>query len=219
VPGRATRHLLRVPIRYVDQLDPQARRACAEELRARCEEHIAHGGRATARLQAAADKLDEFLAGTGPWPDAELEGLEGVGVLGRRGGEDDERGFRAAHRDGIAALVTRLRAAGQAWNLTLSESGRFKEAILHNPDQIAGGVYQLPVFPAVPSPPVNGTQAEKDAYEAYLTRLKSYVGALPVNSSIGSQWKDKVQQAGIDVAAALPAPPRPIFTMNLNMTV
>jgi hypothetical protein len=38
-------------------------------------------------------------------------------------------------------------------------------------------------------------------------------------SSIGSQWRTRIQQAGIDVAAALPAPPRPIFTMNLNMTV
>jgi hypothetical protein len=96
--------------------------------------------------------------------------------------------------------------------------------ILHNPDQIAGGFYQLPdlsTLPVVPRPADDPTGTTTQAeYEAYKDRLLAFVGAISANSSLGSQWKDRIEGAAMSVQAAMPqAPPRPIFRMNLKLTV
>jgi hypothetical protein len=51
-------------------------------------------------------------------------------------------------------------------------------------------------------------------------KLLAFVGAISANSSLGSQWKDRIEGAVTAVQAAMPQPPpRPIFKMNLKLTV
>jgi hypothetical protein len=96
--------------------------------------------------------------------------------------------------------------------------------ILHNPDQIARGFYQLPdlsTLPVVPRPADDptGATSQKD-YDDYKVKLLAFVGAISANSSLGSQWKDRIEGAVTAVQAAMPQPPpRPIFKMNLKLTV
>ncbi len=187
---------------------------------------MAAGRGSVTKLTEARDALQAFLDGTTDnFPDDKLSKLTGASrLLRRRSGEGDESDFRENHRQGIADLVAELRAAGEIWENALTGSGNFREVVLHNPDQIAGGYYQLPdltVLPVVPRPADDPTGAtSQQDYDAYKERLLDFCGAVSANSSLGSQWRTRIEGAVTSVQAAFPqAPPRPIFKMNLKLNV
>ena len=59
-------------------------------------------------------------------------------------------------------------------------------AILHNPDQVAGGKGNIPDFEQVPAP--GEEDFDEDKWEAYQKKLEKFIGSSKVNSTIGGQW-------------------------------
>lgn len=105
-------------------------------------------------------------------------------VIGRHGDEED---FRSKHAAGLQAVLDKN---AEKWNL-LDQRVKTSGAILHNPDQVAGGKGNIPDFEPVPAPGEEDFDEEK--WEAYTKKLEKFIGSSKVNSTIGGQWSDKVK--------------------------
>jgi len=125
-------------------------------------------------------------------------------ILGRLGKESRVKYRLNDHRDKLLALM-------KEWDgLALDASGL---AVLHNPDQVAGG---YDAFAPLPKEPQDWTD-EKEV-RAFLLKMKRFYGPGVVNSAIGKEWKGIIdKQAYPGVTSAVPQEAYGINLLNFTL--
>ncbi len=114
-------------------------------------------------------------------------------LLGRLGGEQRVKYRLAKHRDKLIKLI-------DDWKILTNDGDITKLAVLHNPDQVAGGYDKWPEFPREPNDWDDNTQVR-----AFLFKLKRFYGPQVVNSAIGGQWSKLIRETAYrDVTRAVP---------------
>jgi hypothetical protein len=122
-------------------------------------------------------------------------------MVGRSG---QEKAFQAAHAEAIKKVAgDKAKAAGwKKWGVK-AKSGH---ALLHNPDQVAGGhgaIDSLAPLKKPARPGANASDAEWEkfdqAQDKYLEDLSKYVGHSVVNSVIGAGWANKIPELKLEV--------------------
>ncbi|MCY1015843.1 polymorphic toxin type 15 domain-containing protein [Pyxidicoccus sp. MSG2] len=115
-------------------------------------------------------------------------------------------------RDRLNPHYERLRRRLPVWEQFGSLRNGFQSfAVLHNPDQVAGGEDAFPeiVFPA-------GEDYTDAAWTRFYNQMRRYVGNSMVNSRIGEQWGDQMNQEGRAVMGRIPASAHPIWRNNFR---
>ena len=117
-------------------------------------------------------------------------------VTGRSGQEEE---FQKLHAEGIQEL-TADEDLVKRWK-GIKTWGSSNYALLHNPDQVAGGhgtiadltPVKKPVKPKAPTEADrNQYQSDLEAWEKYKADLTKYVGQKQINSIIGGGWGKKI---------------------------
>ena len=185
-------------------LDADARSAALDELRKRANEALPVASTNRARYQAAIDEIDAARA-EGRRPNRDMLRV----VTGRWG---DEASWREIHEEGIRRLYERLKQEDGRWAAIAGSVEKL--AVLHNPDQVAGGPGEIP---EIPPPPMD---ADDPRWPSYLDKLEAVVGASRVNSSIGALWRTRVDTVYSEVTSSqnYPAMSRPIWRLNLRLS-
>jgi hypothetical protein len=176
----------------------------------------------------AREKLRAFLARHGDLSklDAEQEkefvNLSNAARMVGRSGE--ERIFNSIHKDEID-LLAQEKSDKNKWG-AWGAKGKSLHALLHNPDQVAGGhgaidptsTVKKPVRPAESASDAEWAKynAEHDAYKAALSK---FVGNSWVNSIIGSGWGNKIPglKAEITSAENYNPPVYALWMLNLKL--
>jgi hypothetical protein len=113
-------------------------------------------------------------------------------IIGRQGHERKVR-------DAVFAQLEKLRLSQANWSLLAGDASKL--AILHRPDQVAGGYDRFEPLPPMPTNPTDDA-----GWKIYLNALKKMVGPQVVNKQIGEQWKDQIYKVALpDVRKAVPA--------------
>ena len=127
-------------------------------------------------------------------------------AVGRSGQETE---FQALHQEGIAEVVADRVRAGQ-WK-GLHEWQGTAYALLHNPDQVAGGHGKIaelapvkkPVKPSAPSEAeLKKFEEDRKAWQQYKAELSKFVGQKWVNSIIGGGWGSKIPSLRPEITSA-----------------
>jgi hypothetical protein len=136
-------------------------------------------------------------------------GLREVMVLriGGRGG--GERAARALYEQDLERL---LATTPEWWDLA-QNAGEL--AILHRPDQVAGG---YDYFEIIPRPPADDHDSQ--AWKKYLAQLRKLFGPANVNSKIGSDWSRLIKEVRANIAKqVVTQEAQPINRLNLRLLV
>ncbi|HET6232745.1 MAG TPA: DUF4157 domain-containing protein [Longimicrobiaceae bacterium] len=182
-------------------LDHSARDAVLTQLRERASTSEATATTKKTQYQAAIAEIDAARAAGRPVN----RGLVEV-VAGRYGNETE---WRDLHSAGIEALYERLQRLDARWAIISRTLSRL--AVLHNPDQVAGGPGEIPPIRIPP------TSDDVEAWEQYMSDLEAVIGAARVNSSIGSNWGHKMPDIYTDITGRYPQPGWPIWRLNFNL--
>jgi hypothetical protein len=126
---------------------------------------------------------------------------ERLRILGRM---ENEKSARKKAEDALEDL----RKSVKEWR-TLAKTGS-DLAILHNPDQVAGGYDEWSAMPKVPDDPTDAK-----AWEKYLSGLKKFFGPKNVNERIGTQWSAKIKEVALPAVRA-EVPPEAYAINRLN---
>jgi putative RNase toxin 15 of polymorphic toxin system len=78
----------------------------------------------------------------------------------------------------------------QEWTGIVKEVGDL--AVLHDPDQIAGGHGDIAPLPVVKEPTDPNDSDGHASWRSYLAAVKSHLGVKDINGSLGSQWKQRI---------------------------
>ena len=177
------------------------------ELEAELQKAKGAGGDTTAAQEALKKNAESHseahgdLAGlSGAVPEIE-KGKKGGKVEPKKmkpaGGRDgDEKDWAADHKGGKQAIVKQVLQLGgtiKEWEGIVEKTKDL--AVLHDPDQIAGGHGEVPTFPIVEEPTGPDVTADnRAAWLDYLSKVKSKLGVTKINSSLGSQWKTRIDE-------------------------
>ncbi|WP_164001704.1 hypothetical protein [Pyxidicoccus caerfyrddinensis] len=124
-------------------------------------------------------------------------------IIGRQGAEHK---FRDRIRKGFDPLAKSL----PLWRKFSQLPKGFRDlAILHNPDQVAGGE---DTFPKLDIP--EGKDYKDESWQKFFDQMQQYVGLSIVNSHIGLQWKKDMSDQGLRMMELLKAESRPIWKNN-----
>ena len=144
-------------------------------------------------------------------------------VAGRSG---EEKVFGNVHAKGLRMLEREKRTDAK-WTAMAGKAKKLY-ALLHNPDQVAGGHGAIgdltPVKkPRQPKAPSKAEQKEYEAdlkaWEAYLAKLEKFVGNSLVNSVLGGNWKAiPAEQTVITNKDNYHAPLYALWKMNFKLT-
>ncbi len=121
-------------------------------------------------------------------------------MAGAGGREDGQAAWANKHRKAKAALVKLLEKDDPLvadWQDIVKKVGDL--AVLHDPDQIAGGHGDIPALPVIKEPKTPSDSDGHEAWREYLAKVKSHLGVLDINSSLGSQWKTRIEKLHADV--------------------
>jgi len=128
-------------------------------------------------------------------------------ILGR---QDQEKKVRAKHKKNLEGFLKQ-----QADWSELAKTGS-DLAILHRPDQVAGGYDR---FEELPIPP-GEVDLEDPRWKTYFAGLRKMFGPKKVNELIGTQWKGQIEKVVAPLKQAIGAPPAyPIHRMNLTLKI
>jgi hypothetical protein len=128
-------------------------------------------------------------------------------ILGRQDGEKTERGRHKGNLDGFLKYQ-------KDWS-ELAKTGS-DLAILHRPDQVAGGYDR---FDPLPIPPGNADYTDP-RWKQYYADLRKLFGPKVVNELIGTQWKGQIEKVVAPLRQAIGvAIAYPIHRMNLALRV
>lgn len=183
-----------------NKLDKSARQAVLEVLNERAKE-AAETARTKEKQYLAAMKEIKAALAADRVPKASAIEV----VTGRFG---DETAWREKHREGLEALYDRFVEGDKRWKKIAKDTGYM--AVLHNPDQVAGGPGEIPEIDIPPS------SDDEAAWEAYLDKLTQFIGAKRVNSAIGSAWGRKIDDVYKSVTGAYKQPGWPIWRLNFK---
>jgi hypothetical protein len=140
-----------------------------------------------AEIQGYIDALPEIATGQAGGS------VDPTKLQGPGGREDGQSAWADKHRKAKEALVRLVQKNDPLvaeWVGIVKETGDL--AVLHDPDQIAGGQGDIDPLPVVKEPTdPNDTDGHKE-WRDYLAKVKSHLGVLDINSSLGSQWKDRI---------------------------
>ena len=200
----SNRALYRPDETLLEMMDAHARQAVLGELRERATRALPVARTNRAQYQAAIDEIDAARAESRP-PDRDILRV----VTGRWG---DEASWREIHAEGIRRLYERLKQEDQRWAAIAGSLERL--AVLHNPDQVAGGPGEIPEIAPPPTDPAD------PRWPYYLDQLEAVVGASRVNSSIGALWRTNVNIVYTAVTSDENYPPMswPIWQLNLRLS-
>ena len=171
--------------------------------------------RANQRREAVRVALDELVraASADDMPRPELlrplypglrEKME-VRIGGRQGAE---RAARARYRDDLERLIDNT----AEWEGLANEAGDL--AILHRPDQVAGGYDRFPLLQRPPGDDVN-----TPAWREYLANLRRLFGPADVNSTIGREWSRQVNGVFAKIRSqVVTQEAQPINRLNLRLS-
>jgi hypothetical protein len=145
-------------------------------------------------------------------------------LVGRSGQEAE---FRGLHEEGIKE-VEAVFVNSKAWE-NLYKWGGSTYALLHNPDQIAGGHGTIADFaplkkPTLPAHPNEADQKQYDqdlaAWKKYAEELSKFVGHKWINSIIGGGWGAKIPSLKADITndANYNAPLYGLWQINFKLT-
>jgi hypothetical protein len=185
------------------KLDASAQKAVLEDLKARA---VSAGPTATtnkAKYKAAEKEIQKALDNPGALPNLNTIEI----VTGRFGNETE---WARLHEAGKKALYEKLKKEEARWEIISRTLDRI--AVLHNPDQVAGGTGEIP---PVPIPP--GGEASVAEWEAYLDKLRPLLGAKRINSSIGASWPTRVDELYKHVAATYARAAWPIWKLQVDL--
>jgi hypothetical protein len=185
------------------ELDRSARNAVLEQLNERAQQAAATARQKEPLYRAAISEINAAMAADRV-PDRGIIEI----VTGRFG---NEAAWRQAHREGIEALHARLLAEDSRWKQISRDASRL--AVLHNPDQVAGGPGDIPDID-IPPP---DTDRDSEEWDVYLDRLMQYIGASRVNSAIGSGWGHKIDDVYREVTGEYQQPGWPIWRLNFKL--
>lgn len=129
-------------------------------------------------------------------------------ILGR---QDEEKKVRDRHKKNLDAFLARQKD----WS-KLARTGS-DLAILHRPDQVAGG---FDAFEDLKEPPASVTNLNDPQWIAYFAALRKMFGPAKVNSLIGTQWKGQIEALATHMKKAVPAPMAyPIHAVSLTLRI
>ena len=114
-------------------------------------------------------------------------------LKGAGGREDGQAAWANKHRkakEAIAKLIQQNDPLVQEWVGIVDDVGKL--AVLHDPDQIAGGHGDIEKLPVVKEPTDASDADGHAAWRAYLTAVKGHLGVKDINGSLGSQWKREI---------------------------
>jgi hypothetical protein len=141
--------------------------------------------------------------------------LQGAG--GRAG---NEKAWADKHRKAKEEIVRRVQehdpAIKQWWDI-VQKAGDL--AVLHNPDQIAGGKGEIEPLPEVVKEPkgADDTPDNREKWENYLKKVREYFGVLAVNSSLGPQWDREIDTLYNNVRQDPDTPEAAYGIRNMNV--
>jgi Domain of unknown function (DUF4157)/Novel toxin 15 len=121
-------------------------------------------------------------------------------MAGAGGRENGQAAWANKHRKAKAALVKLIKQNDPLvadWQGIVDEVGKL--AVLHDPDQIAGGQGEIPALPVIKEPRSPSDSDGHEAWREYLAKVKSHLGVLDINSSLGAQWKNHIEKLYTDV--------------------
>ena len=129
-------------------------------------------------------------------------------ILGR---QDKEKAVRDLHKNNLDAFLKRQKD----WS-RLAKTGS-DLAILHRPDQVAGG---YDAFEKLEEPPAAVTDFNDPLWITYFQDLRKFFGPAKVNSLIGTQWKGQIEQLAAHMKAAVPSRlSYPLYQMDLKLKI
>ena len=202
---------------FMDSVDTKAKQATIALLRERIGGYHERARSQKAKSAAAEVALRNFTAGNGTveWPTEEVKFFSG-----RQSGPGDEVGFRAQHLEGIE-FINELMTENGTWQHCVQRIEDFESHVLHV-DQIAGGCWEVcPHMPEAPVLPEVRTESRAEFW-GYIEQLYTYVGAGAVNSSLGSQWRYRIDDLYAAVITQFPESKslkREVFKMNVTATI
>jgi Domain of unknown function (DUF4157)/Novel toxin 15 len=114
-------------------------------------------------------------------------------MQGPGGREDGQTAWADKHRkakEAIMKLITANDPLVSEWTNIVKEVGDL--AVLHDPDQIAGGHGDIEDLPVVKEPTDPSDSDGHDKWRQYLRDIKAHLGVKDINGSLGSQWKHRI---------------------------
>jgi hypothetical protein len=129
-------------------------------------------------------------------------------ILGR---QDKEKKVRDKHEKNLKAFRVRQKD----WSAIAKSTSEL--AILHRPDQVAGG---YDAFEKLKEPPASVTDYNDPEWMAYFAALRRMFGPAAVNSLIGKQWKKQIEGLATHMIEKVPARmSHPIYSLNLTLRI
>jgi len=117
---------------------------------------------------------------------------------------------RKKHVDSLVALIK----VSVEWHPLKEDGEKLVLAILHRPDQVAGGYDRFEKF----EPPPEGEKSPD--WQKYLAKLKKMFGPADVNSNIGREWSKRIKSVVEDVKQKVVThEAQPIHKLNLKISV
>jgi hypothetical protein len=142
-----------------------------------------------AEIQGYIDAISEIATGQAGGA------VDPTKLQGPGGREDGQSAWADKHRKAKEAIIRLIQQNDPLvadWTGIVKETGDL--AVLHDPDQIAGGHGDIDPLPVVKEPTdPNDTDGHKE-WRAYLAKVKSHLGVKDINSSLGSQWKTRITE-------------------------
>jgi len=129
-------------------------------------------------------------------------------ILGR---QDQEKKVRDRHEKNLKAFRVRQKD----WSAVARNTSEL--AILHRPDQVAGG---YDAFEKLKEPPASVTDYNDPEWMAYFAALRRMFGPAAVNSLIGKQWKQQIEGLATHMIETVPARmSHPIYSLSLTLRI
>jgi hypothetical protein len=149
---------------------------------------------AASDVQATAGEIQGYIDAL-PQISTGLSGgkMDTGAMKGAGGREDGQAAWARKHKaakEALVKLISQNDGLVAEWKDIVEKVGDL--AVLHDPDQIAGGHGDIPPLPVV-SAAGPGDADGHAAWRKYLADVKAHLGVLDVNSSLGSQWKNSVE--------------------------
>jgi hypothetical protein len=204
--------------KQIDALDEKAHLTPKEKQK--LDKLIRTLGRSLTRASAVVTAQDEITVSRQEEraPDADLLKPEfgpkdemGLRIRSRQGAERKARD--SVPQQALEDLIDQMRKSGE-WEGLAIETRHL--AILHRPDQVAGGYDHWNDLPEAPD------RDDTEKWGKYLEDLKKFFGPGVVNSNIGRQWTQRLiySQALSDVRRAVPFKASyPLHRLNLILNV